>query len=89
MDHEDVDAALRDSASPWVRADNVLVFERRFDTYAEGIAFVDAVARAADAMNHHPDISVRYTLVRLELSTHDAGGITSLDLELAGTVSRL
>ena len=38
---------------------------------------------AADAMDHHPDIDIRYTKVTMTLSTHDAGGITASDLKLA------
>jgi 4a-hydroxytetrahydrobiopterin dehydratase len=54
-----------------------------FDRFADGIRFVDRLARAADDMNHHPDIDVRYTKVTIMLSTHDAGGITESDLRLA------
>jgi len=40
-------------------------------------------------MNHHPDIDIRYTKVTCALSTHDAGGITEKDLELAGEIEKL
>ena len=53
-----------------------------FDRFADGIRFVDRVAVAADEMNHHPDIDVRYTKITITLSTHDAGGITQSDLDL-------
>ena len=58
-------------------------------TFAQGIAFVTRVATAADAMNHHPDIDIRYTKITVALSTHDAGGITELDLKLAGEIERV
>ena len=48
-----------------------------------------AVGDAAEAANHHPDIDIRYNKVRLVLSTHDSGGITLLDLALAGAIDRL
>ena len=54
-----------------------------FDRFADGIRFIDRLARIADDMNHHPDIDVRYTKVTIMLSTHDAGGITQADLRLA------
>jgi len=41
------------------------------------------VAAAADQMDHHPDIDIRYTKITLTLSSHDAGGITQADLDLA------
>jgi 4a-hydroxytetrahydrobiopterin dehydratase len=44
---------------------------------------VDRIAVAADAMDHHPDIDIRYTKVTISLSTHDAGGVTQADLVLA------
>jgi 4a-hydroxytetrahydrobiopterin dehydratase len=47
------------------------------------------VARAADKMDHHPDIDIRYTKVTLTLSTHDAGGVTENDLSLARTIETL
>jgi 4a-hydroxytetrahydrobiopterin dehydratase len=81
LDLGTIDQALAASDSPWERQGDVLVLERRFDTFAEAIAFVDR--------NHHPDISVRYTAVRLEVSTHDAGGLTQLDLDLAAAITGL
>jgi 4a-hydroxytetrahydrobiopterin dehydratase len=56
---------------------------REFKGFREAISFVDSVAREAEALNHHPDIDIRYRKVRLVLSTHSAGGLTSLDFNLA------
>ena len=67
----------------WSRKGEVLTKTFTFDRFADGIAFVDRVARAADAMDHHPDIDIRYTKVTTTLATHDAGGITQADLKLA------
>ena len=60
-----------------------------FKAFADGIRFVDRVALAADAMDHHPDIDIRYTTVVLTLSTHSAGGLTPKDVELAEAIDRL
>ena len=60
-----------------------------FKAFADGIRFVDRVAVAADAMDHHPDIDIRYTTVVLTLSTHRAGGLTTQDVELAGRIDHL
>ena len=73
----------------WARRGEVLVKTFTWRTFAEGIEFVQRVARAADAANHHPDIDIRYTKVTCSLSTHDAGGITSADLALAATIETL
>ena len=67
----------------WSRRGDALSKTYTFDKFANGIAFVGRVAAAADAMDHHPDIDIRYTKVTMTLSTHDAGGITSSDLKLA------
>jgi 4a-hydroxytetrahydrobiopterin dehydratase len=53
------------------------------DTFPRGIALVTAVAENAETMNHHPDIDLRWRTVRLACSTHSAGGVTQLDVELA------
>lgn len=60
-----------------------------FKTFAEGIRFVDRAALEADAMDHHPDIDIRYTTVVLTLSTHSAGGLTTKDVELAAKIDEL
>ena len=67
----------------WARRGETLTKTYTFDTFAKGIAFVGRVAQAADEMDHHPDIDIRYTKITMTLSTHDAGGITQSDLKLA------
>jgi 4a-hydroxytetrahydrobiopterin dehydratase len=73
----------------WSRRADVLTKTFTWPAFAQGIAFVTRVAKAADAMNHHPDIDIRYTKVTCALSTHDAGGITERDLELAREIERV
>jgi 4a-hydroxytetrahydrobiopterin dehydratase len=51
--------------------------------------FVNAVARLAERLQHHPDIDIRWNRVTLRLTTHDAGGLTRMDYELASRISRL
>lgn len=72
----------------WSRRGDALTKTFTFATFAEGIAFVDRVARIADAKQHHPDIDIRYTKITFVLSTHDAGGITEKDLELASAIEQ-
>ncbi|HWO88637.1 MAG TPA: 4a-hydroxytetrahydrobiopterin dehydratase [Gemmatimonadales bacterium] len=73
----------------WTREGNAIVKRYSFATFAEGIRFVDRVAVAADAADHHPDIDIRWTTVTMSLSTHSAGGITAKDLSLAATIEQL
>ena len=67
----------------WARKGDVLLKTYSFARFGDGIRFVAQVADVADAMDHHPDIDIRYTNVTFSLSTHDAGGITQSDLDLA------
>lgn len=60
-----------------------LVKEFHFSKYLRGIAFVQSIAIEAEAMKHHPDLLVRWRKVEVRLTTHSAGGITALDIELA------
>lgn len=55
----------------------------QFKDFVEAMKFVNGVAGAAEAAQHHPDILVRWNKVTLTLSTHDAGGITQKDFDLA------
>jgi 4a-hydroxytetrahydrobiopterin dehydratase len=58
-------------------------------SFPAGISLVTAVADAAETMNHHPDIDIRWRDVTFRLSTHSAGGVTDLDLTLAARISEL
>lgn len=60
-----------------------------FPDFLAAMRFVNAVAEQAEAAQHHPDIDIRYNKVRLRLATHDAGGLTAKDFELAENVSKL
>ena len=54
-----------------------------FADFEGSMAFVNRVAGLAEAMDHHPDIDIRYSKVTLTLTTHDAGGLTARDFALA------
>jgi 4a-hydroxytetrahydrobiopterin dehydratase len=73
----------------WLRDGNSLVKTYAFHRFADGIAFVQRLATAADDMDHHPDIDIRYTKIKVALSTHSAGGITALDAKLAAEAERV
>ena len=60
-----------------------------FDDFTQAIDFVNSVAEIAEDEEHHPDIDVRYTKVRIALSTHTEGGITDLDFEVAEKIDTL
>jgi 4a-hydroxytetrahydrobiopterin dehydratase len=72
----------------WARKGDALNKTYSFARFADGIRFVQQIAELADAMNHHPDIDIRYTDVSFSLSSHDAGGITQRDLDLAKEIEQ-
>lgn len=57
--------------------------------FSEAFAFMTRVALAAEKMDHHPDWSNVYKTVNITLNTHDAGGLTALDMELAKKINRI
>jgi 4a-hydroxytetrahydrobiopterin dehydratase len=61
----------------------------RFDDFVQAMTFVERVAERAEAVQHHPDILIRYSRVTLSLSTHDAGGITEKDFDFAAAADAL
>ena len=73
----------------WARRGNALTKSYKFSTFRAGIDFVNRAAAVADRMDHHPDIDIRYTKITCTLSTHDAGGITPEDLNLALELEQL
>jgi 4a-hydroxytetrahydrobiopterin dehydratase len=67
----------------WQLADNAIRKQFKFNDFMSAVAFVNRVANAAEAADHHPDIVINYTRVTMSLSTHSAGGITEKDFDLA------
>jgi 4a-hydroxytetrahydrobiopterin dehydratase len=60
----------------------------QFGDFTEAFAFMTRVALAAERMNHHPEWSNVWNRVEITLSTHDSGGVTQKDVELAGFIDR-
>jgi 4a-hydroxytetrahydrobiopterin dehydratase len=80
----DEEIKQRLAESDWTREGDEIVREWKFDDFAGALAFVDRVGEAAEAANHHPDISLHsWNKVRLSLTNHSAGGLTGTDFEMA------
>lgn len=75
--------------SGWSQQDQTLVKDYRFASFVEAFGWMTQVALVAERMDHHPDWSNVYNRVRVQLSTHDANGITGLDFELAAHMDAL
>ena len=73
----------------WAADGGALSRRVTFPTFLDAIAFVNRVAQVAEQVGHHPDITVYYTAVTLRLSTHDAGGVTNKDVDLAHRLEAL
>ena len=71
----------------WRVVDGKLHREFRFADFTEAFGFMARVALVAERMNHHPEWSNVYDRVVVDLTTHDAGGLTRLDIELARAMS--
>jgi len=71
----------------WERNGDEIVRTVRFPEFMDGIRFIGRVADMAEAADHHPDIDIRYRNVRFALSTHDEGGLTEKDLQLAAQIN--
>ncbi|MDE1858042.1 MAG: 4a-hydroxytetrahydrobiopterin dehydratase [Thaumarchaeota archaeon] len=72
----------------WRKEGKFIVKTFEFKKFMDGIAFVDSVAKIAEKEEHHPDINVRYTAVKLSLQTHSEGGVTEWDFGLAERIER-
>jgi 4a-hydroxytetrahydrobiopterin dehydratase len=73
----------------WGYADGGLRRKYRFADFVQAWSFMTGAAIQAQALNHHPDWSNAYSRVEILLTTHDAGGVTALDLELARRMEAL
>jgi 4a-hydroxytetrahydrobiopterin dehydratase len=88
LSSRDVDLALRNLRG-WNRQEGGLRRRFRRASFADAITFVNEVARLAEELEHHPDIDIRYRNVIVFLTSHDVGGVTQLDLDLATRISEL
>jgi 4a-hydroxytetrahydrobiopterin dehydratase len=70
----------------WERRENEIRRTWTFADFESSMAFVNKVAALAQSADHHPDIDIRYSKVTLALSTHDAGGLTAKDFDLAEAI---
>ena len=73
----------------WIRKGATISRTFQFRDFATAIEFVKAVAELAERAAHHPDIDIRYNKVTLALTTHDEGGLTEKDFEIASKIDQL
>jgi 4a-hydroxytetrahydrobiopterin dehydratase len=73
----------------WAQSGDVITKTYSFKAYLDGVGFVNRVANAAEAADHHPDMAFGYKQVVVTLTTHSAKGITKKDFDLAADIEAL
>jgi 4a-hydroxytetrahydrobiopterin dehydratase len=86
LDDAEIATAL-DGLAGWSRAGDEITRTFECASFPDAIAFVVRIGFFAEAANHHPDIDVRWRKVQIALTTHDAGGLTALDMSLATQIT--
>ena len=93
MPVERLDAAQKSALSTtlpnWIVNGDRLHLELQFKSFVEAFGFMAQVALLAESKNHHPNWSNVYNRVSIDLTTHDLGGLSSLDVELASAIDAL
>jgi 4a-hydroxytetrahydrobiopterin dehydratase len=88
LEEEELQIALR-KCPEWENEKKCITRTIEFEEFNDAIDFVNDLAEIAEEAQHHPEIIIRHTRVKLKLTTHDAGGITELDIQLAQRVDNL
>ncbi|MEH2051136.1 4a-hydroxytetrahydrobiopterin dehydratase [Nostoc sp.] len=73
----------------WTVEDSKLQITRTFKDFIEAIEFVNKLVEPAESAGHHPDIEISYNKVKIILTTHDAGGLTQPDFDVARAISQI
>lgn len=88
MSDAEIDAGLK-SLDGWSREGNAIRRQLQFGSFREAISFIVRIAFEAEQRDHHPELTNVYNRVTIALSTHDAGGVTEKDFELARAINAI
>jgi 4a-hydroxytetrahydrobiopterin dehydratase len=77
------------SREGWSREGGAIVREFDRGDFVGSVGFADAIVGPAEELGHHPDLEISWSTVRVRISTHSEGGLTSADFELAGRIDAL
>lgn len=86
LSNSEIDVALQQLPG-WTKNGDAIERHFQFANFAQAMEFVNRIAEAAEAVNHHPDILVSYNKVTLTLVSHDSGGVTQRDILMAGKIN--
>ena len=73
----------------WEEQDGKISRRYKFENFAEALDFVNQIGAIAEKMDHHPDIKLGWGYAEFEITTHDAGGLTEKDFELAKEIEKI
>jgi 4a-hydroxytetrahydrobiopterin dehydratase len=85
---DEIEEALRE-ADGWTVSDAKLQRRYEFENFDQSLTFVNAIAAIANELDHHPDITFGWGYAEVATTTHDRGGITDFDLELARRIDAI
>ncbi|MBD2436952.1 4a-hydroxytetrahydrobiopterin dehydratase [Nostoc sp. FACHB-110] len=80
---------LANHLSGWIVENSQLQTTLTFPDFVTAIEFVNKLVEPAESAGHHPDIEISYNKVKVILTTHDAGGLTQKDFDLATVISQI
>lgn len=73
----------------WKTESRKLVREFKFPDFKSGLKFVNKIGKIAEEENHHPEIYLNYSKVKVKLMTHEEGKITDKDIKMAGRINQI
>lgn len=88
LEEDELNSALK-KCPEWEIEKKYITRAFEFEEFMDGIDFVNNVGEIAEEAQHHPDITIKHTKVNLKLTTHDVGGVTELDIQLAQRIDNL
>jgi 4a-hydroxytetrahydrobiopterin dehydratase len=88
LENDEIDAKLGD-LDGWSREGEAIVKEFDNGDFKGSVEFVNRLTPAAEEMNHHPDLEISWSEVKVSITNHSAGGLTAADFELASRIDAL
>jgi 4a-hydroxytetrahydrobiopterin dehydratase len=89
LDQAQIDEKLKSRHPDWSGSPEKLTRSIEFANFLTAAEFINRLAPRCEELDHHPDLALRWRWVHIELSTHSEGGVTDLDLTLAGIIDEV
>lgn len=88
LSENDIQTQLNE-LSDWTQEGKLIKCTRKFKGFPEAVEFVNKLVEPAENAGHHPDLEISYNTVIIKMTSHDAGGLTEKDFNLARTISAI